>query len=121
MNRILTLILIIVSLFTLSSCFLFGWTTTYPGMVTIHPDMVEYTEDELLGVAKDKYSVTEWIFTDAEIHEESTKTIAAKYDITDNNVYQIKFRIKNILEKYGKKYFNEALGRVGNSNLRHTA
>ena len=61
------------------------------------------------------------IFTDAEIHEESTKTIAAKYDITDNNVYQIKFRIKNILEKYGKKYFNEALERVGNSNLRHTA
>ena len=71
MNRILTLILIIASLFTLSSCILFGWTTTYPGMVTIHSDMVEYTEDEVLGVAKDKYSVTEWIFTDAEIHGEA--------------------------------------------------
>ena len=44
----------------LTSCFLFGDVTT-------HPDMVEYTESEILEVAKEKYGVTEWIFTGTEI------------------------------------------------------
>ncbi|MBE6620252.1 MAG: hypothetical protein E7625_02660 [Ruminococcaceae bacterium] len=60
MKKIIALLLIVLTTFTLSSCFLFG-------DVTIHPDMVEYTEKEILEVAKDKYGVTEWIFTGIEI------------------------------------------------------
>ena len=60
MKKIIALLLIVLTTFTLSSCFLFGDFTT-------HPDMVEYTEKEILEVAKDKYGVTEWIFTGTEI------------------------------------------------------
>ena len=60
MKKIIALLLIVLTTFTLSSCFLFGDVTT-------HPDMVEYTEKEILEVAKDKYGVTEWIFTGTEI------------------------------------------------------
>ena len=60
MKKILALLLIVLTTFTLSSCFLFGDFTT-------HPDMVEYTENEILEVAKDKYGVTGWIFTGTEI------------------------------------------------------
>ena len=60
MKKIVALLLIVLTTFTLSSCFLFGDVTT-------HPDMVEYTENEILEVAKDKYSVTEWIFNGTEI------------------------------------------------------
>lgn len=60
MKKTLALLLIVLTMFTLSSCFLFGDVTT-------HPDMVEYTESEILEVAKDKYDVTEWIFTGSEI------------------------------------------------------
>ncbi|MBQ5661661.1 MAG: hypothetical protein IIV17_01330, partial [Clostridia bacterium] len=44
----------------LSSCFLFGGVTT-------HPDMVEYTENEILEVAKEKYGITDWIFNGIDI------------------------------------------------------
>ena len=60
MKKILALLLIVLNIFTLSSCFMFGQVTT-------HPDMVEYTEGEILEVAKEKYSITEWIFTGTEI------------------------------------------------------
>lgn len=53
MKKLLFLFSIVLMAFTLSSCFLFGDVTT-------HPDMVEYTEKEIMEVAKDKYGVTEW-------------------------------------------------------------
>ena len=31
------------------------------------------------------------------------------YKTTENNAYQINFLVKNIIEKYGKNYFKEAL------------
>ena len=65
MKKIFLLLLIVLTTFTLSSCFLFGDFTT-------HPDMVEYTEGEILEVAKEKYGVTEWIFTGTEIMGEAT-------------------------------------------------
>ena len=65
MKKIIALLLIVLTTFTLSSCFLFGDFTT-------HPDMVEYTEGEILEVAKEKYSITEWIFTGTEIMGEAT-------------------------------------------------
>ena len=70
MKKIVTLLLAILSLFALSSCFLFGDMTT-------HPDMVEYTEGEVLEVAKEKYGITEWIFTGTEIRGK------ASYDAED--------------------------------------
>ena len=60
MKKVFCCVLAFLSLFLLSSCFLFGDVTT-------HPDMVEYTEDEILTVAKEKYGVSEWIFTGTEI------------------------------------------------------
>ena len=66
MKKAAILMLIISTVLILSSCFLFGDTTT-------HPDMVEYTEAEILEVAKDKYGITEWIFTGIEILGKSQK------------------------------------------------
>ena len=63
MKKILAAVLMILTMITLSSCFLFGDVTT-------HPDMVEYTEKEILEVAKVKYGVAEWIFTGTEIRGE---------------------------------------------------
>ena len=60
MKKIIALLLIVLTTFTLSSCFLFGDFTT-------HPDMVEYTEKEVLEVAGKKYGITEWIFTGEEL------------------------------------------------------
>lgn len=65
MKRALLLSVIIATvLLSLCSCFFFGDVTT-------HPDMVEYTEEEILNVAKDKYGITEWIFTATELHGEA--------------------------------------------------
>ena len=60
MKKAIAVLLCALLLFTLSSCFLFGDMTT-------HPNMVEYTENEVLAVAKEKYGITEWIFTGTEI------------------------------------------------------
>ena len=60
MKKIIALLLIVLIMFTLSSCFLFGEVTT-------HPDMVEYTEEEILEVAKEKYGITDWIFNGIDI------------------------------------------------------
>ena len=65
MKKVLSILLVTFITLSLSSCFLFGEVTT-------HPDMVEYTEDEILKVAKDKYGITEWIFTGTEIMGEAT-------------------------------------------------
>lgn len=61
------------------------------------------------------------IFIETAINKNSVKIIAKKYRITENNVYQIKFRMMKILNKYGKKYFSEALEKVSYINFRHTA
>ena len=60
MKKALAFLLIISTMLTLSSCFLFGRVTTYP-------DMVEYTEAEVLEVAKEKYQIVRWVFTSEEI------------------------------------------------------
>ena len=60
MKKIIAVLLIVLTTFTLSSCFLFGDVTT-------HPDMLEYTEGEILEGAKEKYGIKEWIFIGTEI------------------------------------------------------
>ena len=60
MRRILALVIVALTMLTLSSCFLFG--VSLPPTTT-HPDMVEYTEEEILKIAGQKYGVTRWIFT----------------------------------------------------------
>jgi hypothetical protein len=61
------------------------------------------------------------IFIENTMYKKSAKILSEKYNLTENNVYQIKFRMKKILNKYGKKYFNEALKKVCYIDLRHTA
>ena len=60
MKKTIALLLVVLTTLTLSSCFLFGEVTT-------HPDMVEYTEEEILEVAKEKYGITDWIFNGIDI------------------------------------------------------
>ena len=43
------------------------------------------------------------------MYKKSAKSVAKKHKTTENNAYQINFRVKNIIEKYGKNYFKEAL------------
>ena len=43
----------------------------------------------------------------------SGKKLAARFDTNANNVYMIKFRVGNIICKYGPRYFEEALRREG--------
>ena len=40
------------------------------------------------------------------------KILAEKFKITENNVYAIKFRVGNLLAKYGRKCFQAALKKV---------
>ena len=40
------------------------------------------------------------------------KILAEKFKITENNVYAIKFRVGNLLAKYGRKCFQTALKKV---------
>lgn len=67
MKKIALIFIILLSIFALSSCFLFDRVTNYP-------DMKEYSEEEVLLVARDKYSVTEWLFTGAYFRGETKKT-----------------------------------------------
>lgn len=76
MKKIFTILLSFVTVFSLSSCFLFGKSITYP-------DMVEYTEQEILNIAKEKYNITEWIYTSSEIQGK------ACYD--ENGAFKIEF------------------------------
>jgi hypothetical protein len=61
------------------------------------------------------------VFIATAIYRKSARSVAKDYCLTENNVYQIKFRMARILEKYGRKYFTEALERGGNNSLRLTA
>ena len=74
MKKLFSLLLAVFVALTFSSCFLFG---------TTHPDMVAYTEREVLDVAKEKYGVTDWIFTGTEMRGE------ASYDA--NGVFTLTF------------------------------
>ena len=71
MKRIYSLLLIVLILFGLSSCFLFGKNTTYP-------DMVEYGRQEVLDVAKEKYSIKKWLFNTSYINGETVALSAIK-------------------------------------------
>ena len=64
MKKVFVIVLIGSMLFSFSSCFLFGDSTIYP-------DMVEYPEEEVLEIAKDKYSITQWIFIGSELQGEA--------------------------------------------------
>lgn len=87
MKKIFALLPIILLTLSLSSCFLFGVTTT-------HPDMVEYRSDEVLSVAKEKYGIVEWIFTDTEIHGD------ARYDSEGD------FCLEFYTEQFGTEFVN---------------
>ena len=54
MKKTILLLLALVFVLMLSSCFWFGKTTTYP-------DMVEYSAEEVLSVAKEKYHIEKWL------------------------------------------------------------
>ena len=75
MKKTLVLLMALISLFSFSSCFLFGKSTT-------HPDMVEYTESEVLEVAKGKYGITKWIFTGTEIMGKARYDDAGAFSLT---------------------------------------
>ena len=91
MKKIIALLLIVLTTFMLSSCFLFGDFTT-------HPHMVEYTEAEILEVAKEKYGITEWIFTGTEITGEAT------YD--DEGVFTLEFYGNLYNDQFSNEFVN---------------
>ena len=91
MKKTLALLLILATTFLLTSCFLFGGVTT-------HPDMVEYTEEEILEVAKEKYGMIKWIFTSTEIMGE------ASYDA--EGVFTLDFYGSPYSDQFSTKFIN---------------
>ena len=61
------------------------------------------------------------VFIASEAYGEPVKMVAEKYGLTENNVYQIKFRVGKILRKYGKKHLFDALRQVGRVDWRRSA
>ena len=53
------------------------------------------------------------IFVRLQTNGESARSVAKRYGIEENNVYQIKFRTGRILRKYGPKCFEKALRKEG--------
>ena len=53
------------------------------------------------------------IFVRLQMNGESARSVAERYGIEENNVYQIKFRTGRILRKYGPKCFEKALRKEG--------
>lgn len=49
------------------------------------------------------------IYISATAEKVPAKVLAAKFKISEENVYVIKFRVGKLLSKYGKKYFQAAL------------
>ena len=49
------------------------------------------------------------IYISATAEKVPAKVLAAKFKISEDNVYVIKFRVGKLLEKHGKKYFQAAL------------
>ena len=84
MKRILLIIICIFSSLALFSCFI------HP----THPDVVEYSNEEILAAAQEKYSVAEWIFCDFEMRGEITESADGSFEITLHN------------EQFGKNFEN---------------
>lgn len=61
------------------------------------------------------------IYIETAVYKKSSRLLAEKYGLTENNIYQIKFRMMKVFEKYGKKYFADALEKWRNFNFRHAA
>lgn len=78
MKKTIALLLVVLTTLTLSSCFLFGEVTT-------HPDMVEYTEEEILEVAKEKYGITDWIFNGIDIQGKALYDADGAFQLTFYN------------------------------------
>ena len=78
MKRLLCVLVIITSLLILSSCFL--WKSTK------YPDMVEYTQTQVLEVAKEKYSITEWIYIDSELRGRTWYTDTGAFKIETHDI-----------------------------------
>ena len=91
MKKLLIILLVALTTITMSSCFLFGDVTT-------HPDMVEYTEGEILDVAKEKFGVTEWIFTGTEIKGK------AWYDA--EGIFNLEFYGSSHSDQFNTKFVN---------------
>ena len=85
MKKLLMITIIAIALLTLSSCF----------EVTKYPDMVEYTEDEVLEIAKEKYNVNKWIFTSVGVKGEIL------YDADDN------FKVEFYDTQFSTDFVNE--------------
>ena len=49
------------------------------------------------------------IYISATAEKISAKVLAAKFKISEENVYVIRFRVGKLLEKHGKKYFQAAM------------
>ena len=52
------------------------------------------------------------IYISATAEKVPAKVLAAKFKISEENVYVIKFRVGKLLEKHGKKYFKAALNKA---------
>lgn len=78
MRKTILLLLALFFVLMLSSCFWFGKSTTYP-------DMVEYSFEEVLNVAKEKYHIEKWhmnsryesIYGEVEKQEDGTLVITS--------------------------------------------
>ena len=84
MKKIISVILLGISVIMLSACFRY----------TNYPDMVEYSEDEVLQAVKTKYNVTNFIFTGCKFHGETT---------TDSNG---NFTLKNYHSQFSHDFVN---------------
>ena len=49
------------------------------------------------------------IYTRVALHKESVKSVSRRFSVTENHIYQIKFRIKNLLRKHGIDCLRRAL------------
>ena len=49
------------------------------------------------------------IYSRIALKKESAKSVSKRFHVTENNVYQIKFRIKNLIQKHGPDCFRRAL------------
>ena len=107
MKKIFLTLAFIFSLVSLSSCFLFGTTT-------IHPDMVEYTEAEVLNAACEKYSITSWIFTSEAIIGESYITEDGDFTL---NLYDDRINTDFVGADNIEKAFSSFAGKNGGHDI----
>lgn len=86
MKKFLCLLVFIIVSLLMSSCFFFEKST-------VHPDMVEYSFEEVLDSAKEKYQVKRWIFQDKyqNITGEFIKKEDGTFEIVD---YSLQFATK---------------------------